>query len=373
MSDRAVPGKRIRRLSADTWNDMEAAARAFRGSRLENDDEGGGFDYPEPGFIKVRNDTGTALPRFSIVAIGDPWTTPSAGGATLDVFKTRRTCAATIPAEINRGKFAILVDGCAPSGVVDAVASGIVQCQVVVNSGEETFEWADVEVGSTAALHVATSGAARILWRESGTGTKWAQVRLSNRHVASQDGFYIRNEYSTLTAGRGLELGQLYSAGVVKANIRTDCDRAYAILAEDIAFNTIGQAKVSGFATARVDVIDVDHTHCFLRAGEVVFETGFGGPLELCQTPTTTGAQDLLVRWQPLYRRRVFTNVTISANSSGDCNFYVGPGLGTILGSDDVYFSWMKGGVASIASGVEGWATWDDGVCIWVLDSAECD
>jgi hypothetical protein len=185
--------------------------------------------------------------------------------------------------------------------------------------------------------------------------------------------FYVRNEYSNLTSGRGLELGEQYSAGVIKADIRTDCTRAYAILAEDINVNTIGKAKVSGFATARVNVLKTEHTHCYLPASETVFKTGFGGPLELCRTPTATGAQDILVRWQPMYRRRVVTAYTLLANNVAQCNFYIGPGVGSLLGQDDVYFNWMKGGVASIASGVEGWATWDDGPCIWVLDSAECD
>lgn len=155
MSDQAVPGKKIRRLPADQWNDMAAAARFFRESRLGLDADGGGFDYPEPGFIKIRNDTGSALPRFSIVAIGDPWVDPSASGSSLDVFKTRKTCSATVPAEANRGKFAILVDGCAANGVVDAIASGVVQVQVQVDEGEEDYEWADIEPDSTNVLHVA--------------------------------------------------------------------------------------------------------------------------------------------------------------------------------------------------------------------------
>lgn len=185
MTDQAVPGKKIRRLPADQWNDMAAAGRAFREGRLSQGNEGGGFDYPDPGFIKIRNDTGSALPRFSIVGIGDPWTTPSSGGAVLDVFKTRKTCVAAVPAESHRGKFAILVDGCAPGGVVDAIASGVVQCQIEVDTGEEDYEWADIEPGSTNVLHAATSGSARILWKESGTGTKWAQVRLSNKPPAA--------------------------------------------------------------------------------------------------------------------------------------------------------------------------------------------
>lgn len=181
--------------------------------------------------------------------------------------------------------------------------------------------------------------------------------------------FYIRNEYSSLTSGRGLELGQLYSAGVVKADIRSDRSRAYAILIEDIDVNVIGRAKVTGWASARVSVGDVDHTHCYLPPGDTVFKSNFGGPLELLQTPTSTGSQDLLVRWQPLYERKVKTAATISAGSSGSCDFYIN---GSVKGGETVYFNWMENGISSVASGKEGVARWFDDEEKWCLVAVEC-
>ena len=43
---------------------------------------------------------------------------------------------------------------------------------------DEDHEYADVATADMAKLASATSGAAHILWKETGTGTKWATVRL---------------------------------------------------------------------------------------------------------------------------------------------------------------------------------------------------
>ena len=56
--------------------------------------------------------------------------------------------------------------------------SGVAVCQV--DKIEEDDSWADVKVGDVTALQSATTGSAYILWSESGTGVKWAIVRLSN-------------------------------------------------------------------------------------------------------------------------------------------------------------------------------------------------
>lgn len=377
MDDRAVPGKRIRRLPADTWNDMEAAARAFREGKLSQETDGGGFDYPEPGFIKVRNDTGTALPRFSIVAIGSPWTTPSTGGAVLDVFKTRRTCAATIPVEADRGKFAILVDGCAPSGVVDAIASGIVQCQIVVSAGEESHEWADVEPGSTSVLHASSSGSARILWKETGTGTKWAQVRLSNKQAASD--LMIRNNSGGARAkGEALEVTGVYSTPISSLEAETLTGELRAleaprgILLADVASAATGPFAMHGVVFALIDILNADHTHCYVKSSDANPQSNFGGPWRIVAKPTGTGnAQpSLLLLGDPCYERKVKTAGTLTAGSSASCDFYIN---GSVKGQETVYFNWMESGVASVASGKEGLARWMDDEEKWVLVAAECD
>lgn len=201
---------------------------------------------------------------------------------------------------------------------------------------------------------------------------KWANGKWWIEATPSDAPFYVYNASGAdVDSGRGLELGEVYSGDVIEADTRAG-GRAYCVLQDDIADATIGRAKVTGWTTARVNVVDTAHTHCFLPQGDTVFESGFGGPLELLRTPTATSEQDILVRWQPLYRRRILTNSTISANNFGNCNFYGSSTLNGSIGTDDVYFNWMKGGITEITSGVEGWATWDDGICAWILDAAEC-
>ena len=180
--ERPAAGKKIRSLSASSWTDMEAAAAAFRAGRLGMDGDVGGFAYPNPPTIKVRNDTGADLPRFAVVAVGDSWVDPSSSSSALDIFKTGPTCKGTEPATGGEGKFAILLDACLKDGVVDACVSGVTICKLVVGTGEEDYEWADITDGSTETLTVnASRGSARILSKESGVGTKWGIVRLSNR------------------------------------------------------------------------------------------------------------------------------------------------------------------------------------------------
>ena len=184
--ERPTAGKKIRSLSASDWTDAVAAGQALRAGRMGMDGDVGGFAYPNPPTIKVRNDTGADLPRFSVVAIGDSWVDPSTSSSTLDIFKTGPTCKGTEPATGGEGKFAILLDACLKDGVVDACVSGVTICKLVVGTGEEDYEWADITDGSTETLTVnASRGSARILSKESGVGTKWGIVRLGNRTGAS--------------------------------------------------------------------------------------------------------------------------------------------------------------------------------------------
>lgn len=149
-------------------------------------------------------------------------------------------------------------------------------------------------------------------------------------------------------------------------------NRAIGIALEPASTSKYTWCQLSGTCAALVDVDDVQHTHAYCLVGAASLTSGWGGPFEIVSQAATAGEQTLLVRFQPLYRRRVKTNATLLANNFADCNFYGGSTLGTVIGTGDVYFNWMKGGVASIASGVEGWATWDDGISAWILDSAEC-
>ena len=165
----------------------------------------------------------------------------------------------------------------------------------------------------------------------------------------------------------------MHSGDVIKADLRGDNTRAYCVLTEAIDANEIGRASVSGWTKARVNVTQLTHTHCYLPRGQVVFESNFGGPLELLRTPTATGEQDVLVRWQPLPPAADARNRPRGWSQSRHRQRHCRSGRAQMsIGSIDAYLDWMVGGTTVAAVGAAGWATWLDDYEHWVIDAAEC-
>ena len=69
--------------------------------------------------------------------------------------------------------------------IARAVAVGMTA--VKLNIVSSTDQYADIEVGTTANLKSGSTGAAKIVWKESGTGLKWAIVRLGRRAASIRD------------------------------------------------------------------------------------------------------------------------------------------------------------------------------------------
>ena len=81
-----------------------------------------------------------------------------------------------IPAAADHiGNFVILLEPAAGE-IGRACISGV--CPVRVDVNDEDDQFADVKDGEATMLESAPTGSARIIWKESGTGTKWAVVRL---------------------------------------------------------------------------------------------------------------------------------------------------------------------------------------------------
>jgi hypothetical protein len=64
--------------------------------------------------------------------------------------------------------------------VGEAVIAGACLVRVNVPQDGEEFQFANIAPGNTATLQARVIGGSRILWRESGSGTKWAVVRLGD-------------------------------------------------------------------------------------------------------------------------------------------------------------------------------------------------
>jgi hypothetical protein len=164
---RAVSGRQ-QRIPTEAYNAFVEAAAAERAGRF---DRGTAFgdDVRQAGVIKVRNDTDDPRARGEILALGAPLVLPSAD---LREFQRQVAMGGDLP-DSTTGKFAVLIDPIAPGRIGRAVASGIAFALVEAD-GDTDF--ADSESGN-AVLQSAAAGA-QVLWREDGSGQKWAVVRL---------------------------------------------------------------------------------------------------------------------------------------------------------------------------------------------------
>ena len=166
------------RIPAAAYNAFVDAAHLAR--RIDAD-AGAGPVIPgaQEHLVLVRNDSGDDLPRFGIVGIAGPIIEPGAEGNT-DEFKRR---AALIGAAISTGdeyigRFVVAREPI-PSGRIGwAVIRGVTPATVNVVSGEHTHADTYPEEQH---LRSGFTGAARILWKEDGTGLKLAVIEIGPR------------------------------------------------------------------------------------------------------------------------------------------------------------------------------------------------
>lgn len=71
----------------------------------------------------------------------------------------------------------------------------------------------------------------------------------------------------------------------------------FGILKEPIESNGVGDAQVSGWCMATVDIADADHTRARAIAGQYVLESAHDGPLEIIYKPSGTGEIECVVRF----------------------------------------------------------------------------
>lgn len=135
--------------------------------------QGVGSAFRDGTVIRVQNKTGGGLDELSVVAIGDPDFTVDTD--TIEAFLSDPVMEGNVPTSDDAGKFGILLARTEDAGTADAVVAGVVIVKVDEGDGSD---FADVADGVTDSLIATASGAAKILWRQSGSGKQWAVVRI---------------------------------------------------------------------------------------------------------------------------------------------------------------------------------------------------
>lgn len=155
---------------AEEWNALVGQLLATRSriAKLERTIGVGGGPLQEPAIrARVQNATGGVLSARSVVAMKDQV------GIADEAARERRVLTGETPTADDAGRWAITSRGAAEDEVIDAYISGVCLCDVDVT--DETHTYAEV---STVTTHLvsASTGTARIIDREGGTGVQWAVI-----------------------------------------------------------------------------------------------------------------------------------------------------------------------------------------------------
>jgi len=160
---------------AATWNAFIDAAQDYQ-NRTADISRQPTAGFRSSGIVTVKNESGGARKQFEILGLGEPIFLPS-GAAAEQQFKNVVTFRGVMPAEDeHEGKFAILLEPLAANAIGKGCISGV--CQVRVNVTDEDHGFAEIADGKADVLDSGDTGSAKILWKESGKGKKWAVVHL---------------------------------------------------------------------------------------------------------------------------------------------------------------------------------------------------
>lgn len=165
--------------SSRAWNEAVDAARYIERLRKLGPNAAGKPPlFGSQTMVRVRNASGVNVDRFGVLGITDSVLDPT---YSLNEFCDPHKIyfEGDEPATPDHyGKFVILAQPLKDDQIGWAFASGV--CVVKVDYTYSDSPYADIKDGDDGLLLADEGGAAQVLWKETGTGTKWSIVRLGH-------------------------------------------------------------------------------------------------------------------------------------------------------------------------------------------------
>lgn len=154
------------------WNELMRLAQA---NRARVGDVGDGpFTGPEIPTVTVRNDSGGAVGQYGVLGINSVIIAPTQNA---HLFQSVIGLAGITPSTASHmGKFVVLAEPLANGQIGKGWAEGVFPAKISITN--VTHKFADIKAADASLLLSGTTGSARILWAESGTGSKMAIVRI---------------------------------------------------------------------------------------------------------------------------------------------------------------------------------------------------
>jgi len=158
-------------VTARTWNGLLKAGQDYS-RRKYGTATGGVLDSKLTPSCRIWVfNSGPELPEFSVVGFGNMPAPPTS--RPLDAID-EPLFLATTPTAV--GPFAILAGSLAPGEIGEGIIAGAAVVQI--NVSDPTHGFALPADGNSAALTSDSAGGVPILWKDTGTGLKWAVVLL---------------------------------------------------------------------------------------------------------------------------------------------------------------------------------------------------
>ncbi len=160
--------------SAVRWVEANAQRLAAIPVQRRRRRGGGGGGSGNAQVISVKNNSGSDCEKYQILGIDDMVITPTVDLAS---FQSNPTVSGVTPTTADHyGKFVILSQAISSGNTGKGWIMGAVLVQIDITDADHKY--ADVKNSDLTELESKVNGCAGILWRETGTGTKWALVRL---------------------------------------------------------------------------------------------------------------------------------------------------------------------------------------------------
>ena len=162
-------------IAASTWNSFIDAANFVKEARLNS--RGCGLrSGVGTGIVLVKNAAGSARERFSALVLSGVCVTPETNEDEF-VSCTPVFNGVKMTDSLEGKPFAVLLEPLEAGGIGRGMVLGVTPAKVTVSSSDD--EYAVPKANSDSGeLESSESGVARILWAESGTGSKWCLLQL---------------------------------------------------------------------------------------------------------------------------------------------------------------------------------------------------
>ncbi|MCC7408881.1 MAG: hypothetical protein IT442_12470 [Phycisphaeraceae bacterium] len=181
------PGETLT-IPAAAYNAMLDAAMSNRQGQAMGAGPGPGsaMATPTSTTVLIKNNSGVARNQFDVLGIDGALFDPATA---LESFKRQVVLKGVVPTADHTGKFVVLQEPARVGGIARACLLGATVARVNVTT--ESLTYADVLASDATKLQTVSSGKAAIVWKQTGTGVKWAIVALGGTStVTSDSGFW---------------------------------------------------------------------------------------------------------------------------------------------------------------------------------------